>query len=145
MLKKKKAEDAAYKTFVINHIRNIFGVANLDDFDIGVASLTKDDTEDDNVSATMDVDYEYLRATIKCSDKWFKERYEEGSYYTLLNVLCHESAHVITSELPDLVGLDYKGDMKFYLERMTERVGRIIHRLYSQWMTDNKINIQTGK
>jgi hypothetical protein len=143
-MKKLFNKKKAYKDFVAAHMHNILYISNLDDYELFFLELEKDN-ENSDVCATMEVDYEYLRAKLACDDKYFDKQFKAKNYKDLIHVLCHEAAHIITSELPDLVGLDYKGQMKFYLERATERTGRLINRLYSNWMEKHKIKIETGK
>lgn len=133
-----------HRTFTTNHMTKILSIAHLCDFELIVCSIKKEDLEY-KIAASIEVDYEYLRATLNCNEEDFKSMYKDKRYVDMIHVLCHEAAHIITGELPDSIGLDYKGYTKHYTERATERVGRLIKRVYLDWIKSNKVNIATGE
>lgn len=127
-------------SFIKNHISKVQYVANMNDFIVYVENTKMPKSH----LMRIHVDYEYLTATIEYGETviqyWKDRRYED-----IIKAICHEIAHIITSEPFDRLDIKYKGENKFYQERLTERVGRIIMSSYICFCNENNIDIKTGK
>jgi len=127
-LNKIKPTDKKLHEYIEEQTRAVMISASLQDFNL----LIKEVNMDGQCIMTMNVDYEYLRAYLEYDKKKLSPILKAGNQDEILRYICHEVAHIITSELVDTVGLSYKGHVKFYLERQTERVGRIIYSNYTK-------------
>lgn len=136
-------------TFFGNHLANICQVARVSNFKIGFSRSNKDDKDfkgDSPATMTMDTDYEYLTATLRYNNKIVPEMWKDKNYDRMISTICHEVAHIITGESFEKLKIKYKGDGRYYQERLTEQVGRLIESQYqNQYIPHNKINKRTGK
>lgn len=145
MIKKDKDK---LNRFLCNHISNIRHVAWLSNFKIGFSESHKDDADFKGGSParmTMDIDYQYLTATLRYNKKTIPEMWKNRNYDEIISTICHELAHIITGESFEKLKIKYKGDGKYYQERLTEHVGRLIGWKYDGYMDQYKINKRTGK
>ncbi len=139
--------------FLGNHLSHLLACAWLSDFKVTFKSSKdaseaelKDFTGTKSAYMTNDVDYEYLTSHITYNKDKLLQDFLEKKFSNIIDILSHEIAHIVTGEAFDKLNIKYTGDGRFYQERLTERVGRYIYRLYMfDYVTDNKINIQTGK
>jgi hypothetical protein len=151
-MKTTKKEKDALRSFLKHHMYNLRFSSNLEDFEMLIVSSDdaecgKDKTDFDKgtVAMTMEVDYEYLRATLVYGNKHIMELWKSKDYEEILRYVCHEVGHIITGEPFDRLKIPYKKDGKYYQERLTERVGRLLGRLYDTYIDHNNIDLKTGR
>jgi hypothetical protein len=143
-----KAEEQKIKDFFYHHISNIRMIARLEDFYIGFQPSDDDDKDFKGsrpAMMTMQTDYEYLTSELRYNRDVILEAWKNKDYESILETLCHEIGHIVTSEPFDRLNIKYKGEGKYYNERLTERVGRLISRLYQRYCHDNDIDLRTAK
>lgn len=136
------------KELIRNHVRNIFLCANTTHFALSVDFETPGENEmfrkgSGGAAMTMRTDYEYLTAHLQIDIDYVMDLVKEEKYDGIISLLCHEVAHTITGELPDRMCIDYE-DSSYYDERLTEQVGRLIHRVYNTMMANYDIDIKKG-
>ena len=139
-------------SFVGNHLRHILFCSKTGmDFilsykssDIADENEKKDFTGRSPSFMTIDIDYKYLTADLIYNQERIEESWKDKNYLGIVNTLCHEVSHIITGEPFETLKIKYKGASEELQERLTERVGRILYRLYINFMTENKINVKTG-
>lgn len=143
-----KEKDGATE-FLNNHIWNLLNSSTLSHYTVGFSFGTGENNQDFRgskpASMTMETDHEYFRAMLVVKEDWFFESWREGKYEDLLSILCHEVAHILTSEMPDKLKLRYSGESKYYQERLTESVGRLIGRVYEVERGRRGIDMKTGR
>lgn len=147
-MKKTTKNREAIQSFVLNHLYHIRYVAGLDDFNIMVCSpkkkTKKERKEKHPAIMQIEVRYDYLDARITVHDDVLSGLWKNKEYKQILEVTCHEVAHIITTEAFDELKIPYKGRGRILLERLTERTGRLIYRLYVKYMKECSIDIRTG-
>lgn len=134
------------ENFIHNHLRNIAWACSLDDFEVSFSCLKPKKGEVLNsVSMQIRVDYEYLQGKISVNKNIVDGYWKKKNYSAIVADLCHEMAHLITSEPFDELGIPYKGRSKILQERLTERVSRLMCRVYNKWMRVFDYNMATGE
>lgn len=132
---------------IASHVSNIRYVVGLDDFQVYIDSMEDKSTKSVHELITLmsiDVRYDYIYAYISCNEKEVERLWENKSYFDIIMALCHELAHIITGELTSEIKVPYRGRGRILEERLTERVGRLIHRVYSNFMKECNVDIKTG-
>jgi hypothetical protein len=119
--------------FASDEIHKIQEDNSLWEYKIKIVLLEKDrDPTDENrsVVATIIVDNEYLTATIEIG-KTFLDKFIRKEYDELTNALCHEVAHIYTTDLHNMAQMRYitPPEIKIAAERLTERIGRRMHEI----------------
>lgn len=135
--------------FISDHLTQIRYIVMLDDFEIYVKSSKNIDRKkskiEDSMAMCIQVNYEYICASLIYEEKEMCMLYNNRKYEHIISYICHEIAHLITSEPFDDLKIPYKGRGRKLQERLTERVGRLIYRLYMNYIRESKISITTGK
>ena len=142
-----KKEIDELNKFLYNHTSHIQTVARIIDYRISISQGSNGDNNfkgSEQAIMTMDVDYEYLTASLKYNSELMIEDWRDKNYIIIIRSLCHEISHIITGESFDKLNIKYRGDGKYYQERLTERVGRMIEQIYYPFMELNKIKLNTG-
>lgn len=143
-----KKEREKLESFLRVHSLSIQDVAKVTHFTLGIYEPAKSDPAFKNnqpTNMTIQVDYEYLSAIVRYSNKSVVGLWKAGHYNTIISLLCHEIAHIITGEAFEKLKIKYKGDGKYYQERLTEQVGRLIEREYQNtYIPKHNIDIKTG-
>jgi hypothetical protein len=137
-------ERSAVVDFLNNHIQGAIRAADLDQFTPNEIKWLKEPTDN---AMEVDVDHKYFTVGVKVSESWVLGKYREKKYENIIMVICHEIAHVATSECDDkLVFISSSKERSYYFERLTEITGKWLHRYYwHRYMPMNKINPATGK
>lgn len=149
MKKLTNKEKVAVRSFLQEHISNLLLVARLNHYEVEYRFDSPDSNKEFKgskpASMTMDLDCEYLVSRLSISEDNFIVFWRSGDYYYLISMLCHEIAHILTGEFADRLKIKYSGDGKYYQEKLTEHIGRFIHRLYVTYMDKYNISIKDGK
>lgn len=143
-----KKEREKFHQFLSNHLYNIRNASHLTHYNLKYKRGDKDDSDfkgNKPARMTMDIDHEYFESTLRYNEDVVGGLWKDREYDKILELLCHEMAHIPTSEPFDRLKIKYVGDAKYYQERLTEFVGRLINYRYGGFMRHNKINKRTGK
>lgn len=103
------------------------------DYRIRVVYRENEGQHDEHVIARINVDNEYIRATITILPA-FTEMYREKKYSELIEALCHEVFHIKMSTIDDMANNRWGSSaeaVRTEIERLTELYGRMIYRVMS--------------
>lgn len=142
---KSEKERVEFEAFVKRHVAHIKSLAKLDLFLF--RTLQRHERLEAPNAMEIETDYKYFEFILIYSEDYaYRHFFEEFNVPELLQTLCHEIAHIATSEAWDALRFDSPIDKQsFYFERSTQITSMWLYELYLHYCQDNKIDINTGK
>lgn len=133
-----------FNSFVWAHVGKILSCGNLGHFEMRtLQSVPGEVSEGGQVAMHIEVDHKYMFFTLTYHDHYAAKAWEEKDYEELLKTLCHEMAHILTTE--PMENLKMTGKVSYHFERLTESVSRWLYTIYRDYMEDFAVDIKTGK
>ena len=137
----KKNKKLTLRQFITNHCFNIRNCGYLSNFKFDTLS-----TINKGADMQITVDHTYLCFHLEYNKPKMTKAYKDGDYEYIVQTLCHEMAHLVTTEFRDNLNIESKPKtVTYYLERVTELTSRWLYNSYKRYMDERKINIKTGK
>lgn len=140
-----KKDRTEFNNFVWGHVGKILHCGNLGHFEMRTLQSVPGEVNKDGSQVAMhiEVNHKYMQFTLTYHDHYAARAWEEQDYEELLKTLCHEMAHILTTEPQER--LKMTGQVSYHFERLTESVSRWLYELYRKYMNDFAIDIKTGR
>lgn len=144
---KSKKIQGHFEDFLENHLSHILECAQLAHFTVRARRRFSAEEGDEKFAAmTVEVDHKYIQLIISYESGYAANHWEDKDYKELIQTICHEVAHLVTTEAEaKLVFISNSKEKSYYFERMTEHTSRWLYGYYNHfWMKSRKIKIETG-
>lgn len=144
---KSKKIQVQFESFLENHLAHVLDCAQLAHFMVRARKrFCADESETAPAAMTIEVDHKYLQLVISYESNYAARMWEEKDHEELIRTICHEVAHLVTTEAESkLVFISNSKEKSYYFERMTEHTSRWLYGYYDRyWMKSRKIKIETG-
>lgn len=147
MIKKPtKKETEQLDDFIVKHIRNIRWCGCLSSFELRTLyAIENPKNKKKTTSMEIAVDHTYLEFDLGYNEKEILEFWRDKRYIKILQILCHELTHIVTSEADEMLKIkSTTKEREFYFERVTEHTSRWLYRIYEIFIENRKVDIKTG-
>ena len=149
-LKKKKQQIVNRVSKMMDFCRDVVSVIQKEngfsDYRIRVIYRENEGQHDEHVIARINVDNEYIRATITILPA-FTEIYREEKYSELIEALCHEVFHIKMNTIDEMANNRWGSSaeaVRSEIERLTELYGRMIYKVMSMEKKFDKFKNPNG-